>query len=216
MGKRGRKKVQYVERSKEELLESLVRQIANMRRSALAFDNGAMEEAERLASSVYILCADGSQQKSLLRVLNMRSRERFPDTGYRSKGMKIAFGPPLLCLWKEDGKLSYKPPLEGFRTCEFLRFGKWWEQSVFTNEHGRAISRRELTFYIRSTDGGAHVDKAHANTEYHDFSKNGGHVTWSEDKKFYSQLSVPQQNTHWQTMRQITWELDYVIKRLGL
>ncbi|WP_310532364.1 hypothetical protein [Novosphingobium sp.] len=204
-------------KSKEELEEALLRQILNFRRSAKHFDEGALEEAERLASVIYILCDESRHQRSLLRSLNLRNVHKFPDTGMRPKGNTFYGGPPLLRLWKEGGEIvCYVPALSDTHFLTELHFRHWWEQAVFTNSHGRDLSRKELVFRLRSQDGGGHVDKDNKGLEYIDFKSNKRHHTFSADLVLSSSTpNVPLINAHWLTMRQIAWEVDWVLKKLG-
>lgn len=201
---------------KEELDAALRRQVANFRRSMLHFDDGAVEEAERMASTVYILCAESNHQRSLLKSLGLRTAHHFPDTGMRPNGGTFYPGPPLLRLKNEGGQISFVPALDSPEFFNELPFSKWWEQAVFTNSNGRNLSRKELVFRLRSQDGGGHVDKLNKGLEYIDFKSRKRHHDLTETGLLSFALpNIPLDNPHWLTMRQIAWEVDWYLRKIG-
>lgn len=189
-----------------------------MRRSAEAFDNGHQEEAERLASSVYIICHDGGRQKSLLEQLGLKTGLTFTDSSTKQPDdpWKMSMGPPLAAMKKIEGGIVYVAPL-GERGSVPVKFSKRWEQIVYSNESGKSISRKNLVFFLRSQDGGGHVDDHIRDEQHHRFSRYADHVTWNKNFSIYGQilLNNDQNNLHWLTMRQIAWEVDEALKSLG-
>jgi hypothetical protein len=97
------------QKTRDEIEDELKRQIRNMSRSMDAFDRGALEEAERLASSVYILLHDGSgRQKSLLEQLGLKSGLQMVDSSLPpdSDPHVATLGPPLLSICVEDHRMT--------------------------------------------------------------------------------------------------------------
>lgn len=206
-----------LEKGKGELEDALRRQLSNLRRSFVAFDEGAYEEGERIATSLYVLCHHGRSNRSLLRMLGLRSKASFPDTGTRNTKERyiVDSGPPLLAMWKSGGSISMRPKLDLSKIEKRLPFAKWWRQEVYTNLRGQSLSRMNLVFGLSSKDGGAHVDKKMLNDEYFAFSRKSDHVTWDGSKQFALRDGLDHSNDHLFTVRQIGWELEYALIDLG-
>jgi len=94
-----------------------------------------------------------------------------------------------------------------------LSFAKWWDEPV-SNAGKRQLSRKGLIWIVRSRDGGAHVDGSLNSDEYveliHDPLLPGTSVHHGDGTAY-----TPA-NSHWASVRQIAWELDYAIKQFGL
>jgi hypothetical protein len=197
---------------------ALQRQIAHLRRSATAYDEGSIEEAERLASAVYMICHDGGRNaKSLLGQLDLKSRVRFPDSSSwppKEPGVARA-GPPLLGLWNDDQGLRYAPRLGSPARLEKLPFSKWWDQKVYENARGLTLSRKNLVCSLRSQDGGGHVDDKLTDEAYYSFLAYGDHHGWNDERTLSVDSGIPVQNAHWMTMRQIAWEVDQALIASG-
>lgn len=204
------------QKTRSELLDALQRQLRNMERSFAAFDDGATEEAERIASGVYILCHDGvgsSKSKSLLGLLNFKAGLRLPDTmSLRSteRGV-VTMGPPLLAIWGPDTEMCYRAPL-ALRADIMARrpFSKWWDDIVFETEQGQKLSRKNLIFRVRTHDGGAHVDDNIKDSTYLNFVQTGNHVSYNEARTlavFSAGGNVSVKDAHLHSVRQIGCEL---------
>jgi hypothetical protein len=211
-------------KSKTELEDDLRLQLANMRRSADAFDKGALGEAYRLAAIAYILCHDGSKNTSLLTQLAMKSGMRFPDTGSwppKEEGV-LTLDPPLLCLNMDDaGQLRYAAPLGDSARMDKIVFFRWWSQKVFISRQGRrSLTRQSLVFGMRNQDGGGHVDGELTGEAYYRFSRIGDYIAILPDKSLSGYAAKgadnkPLPNGHLFTMRQIAWELEQAIQFAG-
>lgn len=98
-------------RTDDELRAALQRQVGHLRRSAKAYDEGFVEEAERLASCVYILLHHSSGKrgnKALLQSSGLLGQMRFPDsrvTTYRA-------GLPLCFIDPAKSETEYLPRFE--------------------------------------------------------------------------------------------------------
>lgn len=209
------------QRPRTELVAKLKSQVSNFRRSSSAFDDGAFEEAERLASCVYVLLHDGlnSRSKSLMGQLGLKSRLRFPDTSYLKlppePGVAVA-GPPLLWLGARDGVYQYGAPLGGTDgkmkdRMPRIAFSKWWEADVYRNSRGNSLSRKNLVFFMRSQDGGAHIDDHIRDEGYYRFLTFGDHEARSPDGRLAALsggAGYDVSKLHFLTMRQIAWEVE--------
>jgi hypothetical protein len=213
----------YVDpKSLPELRAALQRQVSNMRRSALAFDEGHQEEAERLASSVHILCHDNERNiQSVLSRLQLRDTLWVPETSSLKPpptAWSVSFGPPILAIWKSDQGVSYRAPLgHDLAKMRSVIFKRWWEQTVYDSEKpGLRLSRKNLVLSLRDQDGGGHVDGALTDEAYSRYSKLGDHAAWNSEGTFFGRAALGTQNLHWLTMRQIAWELDHALTAAGI
>lgn len=213
------------ERPREDLEAKLRSQMANMRRSCEAFDEGAHEEAERLASSVFIICHDGGKQQSLLTMLQMKRDARFYDTALKAIPAEpdvVQLGPPLLAVMNDAAGMRYVAPLGPAPSAQdepwLVKFSKWWDQTVYANSRGHKLSRKNLVFAMRSQDGGGHVDSALTNEAYYRFLAHGDHQSWNAEGTLSINTQSPgiaADNLHWLSMRQIAWEVANALQRLG-
>ena len=125
-----------------------------MTRSATLFDQGAEDEALRLATGMRVILHDSQASTSLLRHLGLTKTRML--SSWRGHGD-----------WKDylaqEINLSSSQPVRmrallGSQFVE-LTFVNWWNnQSVFVHE-GRQYSRRLICLSSANKDGGAHVDK---------------------------------------------------------
>lgn len=201
-------------KSELELRAAMDRQIGHLLRSAQSFDKGAIEEAERLATAIYILCHDGSQQKSLLHQMKIRTGVQYYDSSNASRDDYIVTAGPPLLWWTVDGEReTYGAICRETFNGRWVKFSQWWSGNVFRTRSGRELSRGQLIFLMRSTDGGAHVDN-HVRSEAYDTMASGG-IHESVDR--HGQLSVftSAPDAHWHTVRQIAWELEHSLRQAG-
>lgn len=202
----------------DEIASAFQRQIRHLRRSAKAFDEGDTEEAERLASAIYILCHEGTQNRSLLKKLKIRTRITYYDSSAKQKDETIIIGGPPLLMFKidEDGGRVGASCAENYMG-EWVSFNKWWAGEVFHNVGGFTLTRKTLVFFMRSQDGGAHVDSHVRSGSYDRFVQvadqtgyfNGTKTSWM------TMDHIGTRDAHWQTMRQIAWELEHSLEHHG-
>ncbi|MEM1008304.1 MAG: hypothetical protein AAGJ35_04810, partial [Myxococcota bacterium] len=205
-------------KTRDDLIQNLNRQLGNFRRSCNSFDEGHLGEAERMAAHIYTLCHDGahrSRSKSLLGLLRIKKSLELFDTGLPPKETGVArMGPPMLMFnLNPDGKIVWGAPLEEAKG-KWISFGKWWEGSVYRNQSGKVLTRKNLVFSMRSQDGGAHVDDNYKDREYHSFVKFGDHVAQSAD----GSISINTQgdnlkDLHLHVMRQMSWEVLHSLEK---
>ncbi len=210
------------QKARAEVEQALFRQIANMRRSMTAFDGGALEEAERLAASIYVIFHDGGRQKSLLSQLGLKTGLKVLDSSIPEDPDPhvVNGGPPLLGLYiSEDGLARYRASgIHDWNRETWIPFSKWWSGEVYSNAAGLTLSRMNLIFYLRSQDGGAHVDETLRDEAYYRFVKFGDHVSTNRSGTLTLNAaggSVDTSNVHWESVRQIASEVRYTLARLG-
>jgi hypothetical protein len=143
-------------RSLLELEAHLENQLAYLKRSADAFDEGDEFEAIRLAVSIRVLLHDSPTSKSLLGQLD-RKNTSFCDTalliqdidntpGFCGLAMIEIVDPPRYVAMLDDMPSRLTP------------FREWWSGVVLTDHAGNSLSRERLIIIAANQDGGAHVD----------------------------------------------------------
>ena len=109
------------------------------------------------------------------------------------------------------------------------RFSDWWDQEVYETHRGLKLTRKNLVFALRTTDGGSHVDEILSDEAYHWLATKGDANTFAVDGGIVGTISLdgseigpppgqdakPILHGHWATMRQIVWELDDALIGLG-
>lgn len=202
----------------EEIAEGMRRQVANMRRSMDAFDNGAYEEAERLASSIYIICHDGGRnEKSLLGQLGLKNLVGFIESRLKPEPDVLIFGPPLLAVDFAGDRPSLCVPAIGPAAIE-VPFSKWWKAKVYENAAGLVLSRSNLVHYFRNQDGGGHFDDHLRSEAYYRFTRLGDHVSWNEDRTLSVDTigaGIDTTRAAEMTIRKIATELQLTLKSSG-
>lgn len=225
-------------KTRDEFLSEMREQMSAMRASAKGYDDGQLWEAKRLATTAYILVHDSirGRSRSLLTHLGLRGSLVFVSS--ISNPTRVVSGwdsrHGLMRVRMSGGKAYFVPKLqadsEAYRD---LSFNDWYEEAVFHPLNGKTISRKNLIHYLRSQDGGAHVDAIIDNWEYHEWKMRGdpnlsyefkdGHtsvfgpiIELATGKAVYdhNQGSPVLGSVH-ATMRQIAWELNESISKIG-
>jgi hypothetical protein len=205
-------------KSDADLHVELEDQLAFLRKSAQAYDDGELREAKRLATNLYILLHEGPQNKSLLRKLRIRSRLPLVSTALKIKqdghGEVFGFAPPLTCLLMGEREATFVPhcklSTELPPWSRAVGFKDWWDESI-SQIGNRELSRKGLVFLVRSQDGGSHVDHKRKGESYIEFIE----APASPGVSFnLADGSSAPSNPHLASIRQIAWELDHALKQL--
>lgn len=213
-------------KSEEELYLELKNQANFLRKSNAEYDKGDVSEAKRIANCAYILCHDGTgRTKSLLGQTKIKTKQNFLSTSYSPYYQKMRErGQYNYGLGLCDASFTiasggnaigkYEPRLaeDIFKLFHELPFKKWYDEEIYRVDNKRGMSRKNLIFAIRSTDGGAHVDGELKNEEYVNLKTEGsGLVIQSNNEKpvFFN-------HPHLASMRQIGWELEHFLDRCDL
>lgn len=209
-------------KSRAELETELTEQLLAFRASLQAYDEGYLWEAKRIASSIYILCFDGTgRTKSLLGMLGLKAAMRcistYNEPAVPEMGWKVTIpNTPLLKLFEDGHRVGFAPAFDINKRPEGwdeLPFSKWWEQSIFYSEAELSLSRKNLVFYVRSQDGGGHVDGHLSNMDYR-IIRTVGQIGVAMG--YEGQEPAPPGNIAWDIIRQIGWEFDESLKAMSL
>ncbi len=204
--------------SREEIIESFIDQISDLRRACFAYDDGNLREAKNIALKVHIICHDNiasKRSKSILSLLNLKREIFLPDTStIKSSDPRVASsGPPLLVIGSTDTGWEVKPPLGAYDdVAKSIAFSEWWDGIVYCNSSGLRMSRKFLILSMRNQHGGAHVDSTISDEAYFRFMKFGDHISISKNGDVGISLPTDHplldaSNLHLKTVRQIGHEL---------
>ncbi len=147
--------------SRKDLERHLEEQVKFLENSANSFDKGFEGEAKRLAATIRLLVHDTKMSASLLGQLGKKSG-LFPDT--KSENDKRSLMPyqglVSLNLNITGGETQYVAMLDDAPGKYMISFDDWWSSSVFRDNSGRGLSRKDIILIAANQDGGAHVDSA--------------------------------------------------------
>ncbi|WP_156465592.1 hypothetical protein [Methylobacterium sp. Leaf106] len=200
-------------RPNAEIVEALTHQVGFMRSSCRAYDKGSLQEAQRLASAVYIIVVDGGQ-RSLLTQLSARRDLQFFDSTYADDPRNLSEYMPMILMRvgglneKGDIDCKYVPVVNGPMTSgENVKFVDWWERRIiFDDKRGNALTRRSIVRALRSQDGGSHFDEHLTDPAYVALSRENA-PGWGFGVD--GDISTPfPPGAHLAMMRVIAWELE--------
>jgi hypothetical protein len=129
---------------------------------------------------------------------------------------------PLLITRVSDSGSVYRPAFDNHPLADqyrWLQFNSWWKEPVFHPLSTFDLSRKNLVFTMRNQDGGGYVDPTISNADYVRFKKDGDPLFWQiEGGVVFGEgaVGVPVANGLSATIRQIAWELDQSLIKLGL
>lgn len=209
-----------------ELEEELTEQVQALRSSLLNFDKGDIWEAKRIASSIYLLCFDGTgRTKSLLGMLKIKSGLKFiSSVSFPKTTDKIIYASasPMVCMGIHDKHGARYFPILGDSPLsdqmKQISFSTWWEEEILHPTSRLSMIRKNLVFIMRSQDGGAHVDDHLRNFDYKILKSQGDPVAkWHDGSVvFGGSAGEPITGIIWAIMRQIGWELDQTLQKHGI
>lgn len=234
--------MRHLEKSHAELEVEFIEQIAALRASCKAFDEGQEWEAKRIASTIYILVHDGSRSaRSLLGQIKKKKTTKFLSSFYDhiDENTLSSFITPFCGVLVQHNQVKYEPNFEaaliGHATSSRypptppkilpmreLRFSSWWDEVVFRKTSGIDISRKNLIFCVRSQDGGAHVDPRIRNMNYRILRTVGDpNLRFVDSGGGNYVVQGSEEGRHignivWPMVRQIGWEIDETFKRIGI
>lgn len=228
-------------RTVSELSDLLAEQISFLRGSCGAYDNGNRNEAKRIATAIYTMVHDGSQQKSLLRLLRIRDKLSIPDCTIPKIGEEIFF--PTVVGTEPGKQAHFFPHLyaieQAKQSMPRLKYSKWVVGKMFVNINGKALTRQNTIMAIRNQDGGSHVDENLKDETYHWLMTRGtsrakaprdGSLSFIWDPVTQpdaldergvlradrmTMVGEPVRDGHLAVMRVIGWELNEALTQLG-
>lgn len=188
------------------LTEKLKEQIRFIERSCKAFDQGAEDEAIRLATSLRIMFHDTGMSVSLVKHLGLGDQKMLSSSrgfgdykDYLSHQLDLSSSQPVKML-----------PLLGNQFIE-LSIEDWWShESVFTH-NTQKYSRRTIILSAANKDGGAHVDDKL--DKYYEFLCAGeyaigitGNLEYNGEPPFPQGVTQYPKNAHLALIRQFAHE----------
>ena len=179
----------------------LKRQLVFLRNSAAAYDDGALEEAVRIAVVIRVLCHDTSKSTSLLAHMGLKESIRLVSTAKPIAGdlsLTVDFG-ELMAGMTFGKTLSYDELREDLPR---IVCPDWWTQTVFIR-NGKQYSRRDIVLATVNKDGGAHVDSP--DTDLKAFQENFWFMT--ETNADGNTVTTPLVNNHFRMLRRFAAEL---------
>lgn len=203
------------QKTEQELQDALKRQVSHLCRSAQLFDEGSLEEAERLAASIYILVHDGwKKTKSLLGQLKLLDKIFFIDSSTPVNPSAFYQSNSMCSMGCSELGWEFFPKLDSDDgpTRLLVKFGKWWNQEIYSTAAGLRFTRKNLVFALRMQDGGGHVDERVTDKAYHWLATKGD----DNLNVFHPTGNQTIRNGHWATMRQIAWEVDNTLLLNGI
>ncbi|MEX0985139.1 MAG: hypothetical protein WD096_08825 [Actinomycetota bacterium] len=152
-------------RTQEELIAQLRNQVTFLRRSGRLFDDGAEDEALRLAVSIRVLVHDTSSSASVLELLGVKAAIAYLDSYIpppepREGVLTWHMGAGIAGLTADDsGRPCYRATRDLHpSSLGPVPFDDWWGRVIIQDQAGADFSRRALVLALANQDGGAHVD----------------------------------------------------------
>ncbi len=175
-----------------------------LRASCRLYDEGYSWEALRLATTVYVLVQDnGKKSHSILSQLGIKNALTYVASGAPCVLGNYAPEVTLASMILGRGG-RYVPWLSRSPSpSEFIDFNRWWDGETIIRAQKFTLTRKELTFSLRSKDGGSHLDSKIVDPNYVQITRGGvmpftGSGTGPVAPLFGPELA---------SMRQIAWEL---------
>lgn len=199
------------QQTKAELMVHLRDSLGFLEASSASFDAGFVGEAKRLATTIRVLVHDTNNSKSLLGLLNLKTKMGYLNTTHPFNPKNLLSYHGLVGLRVENGKSRYWAPLgEGApsRSGKYVFFPDWWNQVVIVDSRKVRFTRRDLVLALSNKDGGAHVDP-NLDESYAHLTRNNS-VGWMVSDGT-TQMPMPDIERH--STRQIAYELLTSIRR---
>src|SRR6266403_204699 len=194
-------------RSKEEVQKALDIQRRAITASSTAYDNGEWWEALRIATAVYVVVHDaGTKYKSILTQLGKKGSLRYFASGFQYSPKNVLRETHLLSTRiYGDGMAEYRPLLgEASWESRRLQFHEWWESDIIFRDGEFRLTRKKLTYVLRSQEGGAHLEPVVRDPNYLRFAKEQLTTPYVFSGKIPPR---PILGAEFASMRQIAWEL---------
>jgi hypothetical protein len=190
-----------------DLQEALAEQCMALRASARSFDEGQAWEAKRMSSALFMLLNSAGRSQSILRRLSLRDTLLFTST---SRGLSEIAPDVTLAAIELDAQAARYVPfcIDADMVLPWSRdlpFDQWWGEPIYRAPDGATMTRDNLVFYMRSQDGGGHVDPFLSNPSYI-------HLKTNADPRFAS-AGKPLQGALPASMRQIAHEVLVTLEK---
>jgi hypothetical protein len=211
-------------KSIEQLNSEFQEQLSALRTSNASYDSGSLWEAKRLATSIYILFHDARNNQSITQTLNIKGGIKLLSSAVERTyplGSTVLFRSPhnIVTVNMGPSGVTCAPnfdrtfPMSSYK---WLNFPKWWEEKVLDDGGSMHLSRKNIIFSMRNQDGGSHVDPELTDENYYKFKHIGvGMQILSHNSSGDQSGPTPIPNIISATVRQISWEVDQTIRRIG-
>ena len=186
--------------------QHLATQLRFIERSCQAFDAGDDSEAQRIATSVRVICHQTGHSMSLLTHLAATGISMLSTTC-----SPLGPGAPsnlasLVVLYTDAGVRFKSTALrDNTQTRRFIPFSDWWEKEVVCLTAGVRMTRKSLVLAVANQDGGAHVD-ATLKPDYGTI-KSGSDLAVTFLPSGGNPAEIPLENHSVATLRQIGYEI---------
>jgi hypothetical protein len=197
-------------RTETEFWDALEDQLRFLQRSGLAFDEGDLAEAVRLANTVCILVDDrGRNFVSILSRLCLLDRIPFITTAKPLVHGNLVTEHPLVRirfrpLGNDAHDIFYVPVFSRGtepRSLKRVDFAEWWSEPIFRDTERRVLDRKGLTRSLRDHEGGSHLDAELRDPVYRGVAR--------EHSAGWTYCNEPlKPGPHLASMRQVAWELE--------
>jgi len=170
-----------IPQKKEELKKHFEEQLRFIEKSSIAYDNGDLDEAKRIATSLRLLFHHTDKSIPLLSQLGLDKTTKFIDTKLPDfqSGPIITYHGLISVSFGED---HYVPNL-GKEPISLVNYDNYWEKEiVLIDKKGNNFTRKDIVCEVANTDGGAHVDPT-LKTKYSDLSRNNS-IGWITQNNF--------------------------------
>jgi hypothetical protein len=189
--------------------EHLAAHLRFIERSNHWFDAGDDAEAQRIATSVRVICHQTGSSTSLLTHLSA-SGISILSTACSPVGPGTLTAPSNLAslvIRVADDGATFKStaPLDNAPMKRFIPFTDWWETEVVCLTAGVRMTRKSLVLAVANQDGGAHVD-ATLTPDYTVIKSGAGLVATFQPAGF-NPVEVPLESHSVATLRQIGYEV---------
>jgi hypothetical protein len=195
---------------RDDLIERLRAQRDFLTRSARAFDDGAEDEAVRLAATIRVLLYDTpGPTTSLLTHLGVKDRITYVDTASPIDPRNLAPTPGLVMMRMSNEGASYVPVLDNFsgqHSHPNKPFRAWWEDPVTKDGHGNYFSRKDYILTAANKEGGAHVDHS-LDARYQALARDNA-LGWMSFTPADDQGKPFDRNPAYASVRQIAFEVE--------
>lgn len=218
-------------RSSEELRELLAEQIAFLRSSASAYDRGDLPEAKRLATTVSTLVNKTRTSDPLLAQMGLLEEMLFISYAepLEFRYPKVAL---VMIMANTDTGVSFTPLCNSqfarFQPFHWISFPSWWTeepiyQVTMPDESVATLNRLDLVRYLRSKDGGSHIDADLDAEAYERLSRTAETGVRGYSNGHMAGIIASDQGDgepildgHLAVMRHIAWEVEQSIIQMGL
>lgn len=146
--------------NESELVQQWNRQMKFLKKDMELFDEGDLDYAVKIATTLRILFHDTPASTSLAKSIEIKEELLFWSSGRSYSPVNLLTTWSLLAMTLSQEGAKYIPIGESLNSEEYpiyLSFEDWWNEIIFAdNEH--LFTRKDVICFLANKDGGAHVD----------------------------------------------------------